>query len=67
MVRVYKLKTILVSLAAFALLAVLSVTTYFTGAYAVYFGNTPRLVPIYSVETEEKKIAISFDCAWGTR
>lgn len=66
MVRVYKLKTILVSLAAFALLAVLSVTTYFTGAYAVYFGNTPRLVPIYSVETEEKKIAISFDCAWGT-
>ena len=27
-------------------------------------GST-RLLPIYSVETEEKKIAISFDCAWG--
>lgn len=24
-----------------------------------------RVLPIYSVETDEKKIAISFDCAWG--
>ena len=24
-----------------------------------------RSLPIYSVETEERKIAISFDCAWG--
>lgn len=24
-----------------------------------------RSLPIYSVETEEKKVAISFDCAWG--
>lgn len=31
----------------------------------VYFGNAPRLVPIYSVETDEKKVAISFDTAWG--
>ena len=27
--------------------------------------SLPRSLPIYSVETEEKKIAISFDCAWG--
>lgn len=27
--------------------------------------SSARLLPIYSVETEEKKIAISFDCAWG--
>ncbi len=27
--------------------------------------SSPRSLPIYSVETEEKKIAISFDCAWG--
>ena len=27
-------------------------------------GST-RLLPIYSVETSEKKVAISFDCAWG--
>lgn len=46
-------------------MAVLSVSAYYTNAYAVYFGKTPRLVPIYSVETEEKKVSISFDCAWG--
>ena len=27
--------------------------------------SSPRSLPIYSVETSEKKIAISFDCAWG--
>lgn len=25
-----------------------------------------KKVPVYCVQTEEKKIAISFDCAWGT-
>ena len=44
----------------------MSVSVYFTGAYAVYYGNTPRLVPIYSVEREDKVVSISFDCAWGT-
>ena len=32
---------------------------------SVFFGNAPRLVPIYSVETEKKQVAISFDTAWG--
>lgn len=32
---------------------------------SVYFGTAPRLVPIYSVDTDEKKVAISFDTAWG--
>ncbi len=27
--------------------------------------SSSRSLPIYSVETEEKKVAISFDCAWG--
>ncbi len=27
--------------------------------------SSSRSLPIYSVQTEEKKIAISFDCAWG--
>ena len=39
---------------------------YQGGASAsVFFGTAPRLVPIYSVETEEKKVALSFDTAWG--
>lgn len=32
---------------------------------SVFFGTNPRLVPIYSVDTQEKKVAISFDTAWG--
>lgn len=28
-------------------------------------GYTLKNLPIYSVETSEKKVAISFDCAWG--
>ena len=31
----------------------------------VYFGYSTRKVPIYSVETEQKQVAISFDAAWG--
>jgi polysaccharide deacetylase family sporulation protein PdaB len=27
--------------------------------------SSSRSLPIYSVNTEEKKVAISFDCAWG--
>ena len=29
------------------------------------FAKSDRLLPIYNVETSEKKIAISFDAAWG--
>ena len=37
-----------------------------TSAHQVFFGYAVRELPIYRVETEEKKVAISFDCAWGT-
>ncbi len=37
-----------------------------TGAYAVFYGGVPRKLPIYSVETAQKRLAITFDCAWGT-
>ncbi len=50
-------------LAAAVLLCVLLAST---GTYAVYFGNALRKLPVYSVETQEKKVAITFDCAWGT-
>lgn len=66
LIRVVKLRTLLLGLAAAVLIAVLSVTAYSTGAYAVYFGASPRLVPIYSVDREEKVCSITFDCAWGT-
>ena len=44
----------------------------FTGSYIITTGTKnlqtvakKRALPIYSVATNEKKIAISFDCAWG--
>ena len=36
-----------------------------TDAHAVFYGSNLKKLPIYSVETEEKKLSISFDCAWG--
>ena len=43
----------------------LTFNMYGTALASVYFGNVPRLVPIYRVDTTEKKVAISFDTAWG--
>ncbi len=31
----------------------------------VFFGYNVRLVPVYSVQTNNKQVAISFDAAWG--
>ena len=53
-------------LAAAAVTVILAVLLAATRAYAVFTGGTVRSLPVYSVETQEKKISISFDCAWGT-
>ncbi len=66
MIKTIKLKSITFALAAVAMIAVLCTSVYYSNAYAVFYGNTPRLVPIYSVERDDKKVAITFDCAWGT-
>lgn len=54
----------------YAILVILSAIllgiNFGNGAQAsVFFGYAPRKVPIYAVETDEKKVAISFDSAWG--
>ena len=48
-----------------AVLIICSVLISETGAYAVFYGYGYKKLPIYSVNTQEKKVAISFDCAWG--
>ncbi len=45
--------------------AIAVVLLFSTGAHQVFLGSNLKRLPIYSVKTEEKKIAISFDCAWG--
>ena len=41
-----------------------ALTIAVVGSVRVFAQSNKRL-PIYCVETEEKKIAISFDAAWG--
>lgn len=50
-----------------SLLLVLAVIlcAIFLGTRAVQTFGTSRELPIYSVKTDDKKVAISFDCAWG--
>ena len=55
------IKTVVVTV----LLALLLGAVGMTGAAAVYSGKTTRKLPIYSVETEEKVVALSFDASWG--
>ncbi|MDE6374004.1 MAG: polysaccharide deacetylase family protein, partial [Clostridia bacterium] len=62
---VIKLKNILACALTAVAITGLSLGAHYTGAYAVWYGNTPRLLPIYSVEREDKVVSISFDCAWG--
>ena len=48
------------------ILGIISIIVLGSGGYHVVFsGKTTRKLPIYSVERQDKKIAISFDCAWG--
>lgn len=65
MIGVFKLKSALTAFVALALAAALCVSARYTGAYAVFFNQTPRLIPIYGVERDDKLISITFDCAWG--
>lgn len=44
---------------------VLAVCTCIYGTRAVQASASKRELPIYNVQTNEKKIAISFDAAWG--
>ena len=51
-----------------ALFLVVSVPTYVVKKRvenAAFTAAASRSLPIYSVETAEKKLSISFDCAWG--
>lgn len=62
---IFKKKQILLTIILIATIVLLSVGVGGTSAAGVYFGYTTRRVPIYNVATEEKKVAITFDSAWG--
>lgn len=62
---VVKSRTIKIVVAMIIVSVLLAVS--FSGARLaeVFFGYSTRLVPVYSVDTDEKQVAISFDAAWG--
>lgn len=61
-----KMKSIL-SIVGLSLVAILlTLIVVITNTGTVYFGYAKRLVPIYSVDTSEKKVALTFDAAWGS-
>lgn len=62
----FKAKRFLSGLGLLALAVAVLFVMREVGMYAVNAISTARSLPIYSVEREEKRIAISFDCAWGT-
>ncbi len=49
-----------------ALLAAASILTAHASGAAEVYASGARSLPIYCVAREDNKIAISFDCAWGT-
>lgn len=62
---VLKSRTIKISFILLIVLILLSLSINGSTSAQVFFGYAPRKVPIYSVETDEKRVAISFDAAWG--
>lgn len=62
---VVKKKTALLSLMMFAILLIVCICACTSINQLLETTNQNRLLPIYSVETSKKQVAITFDCAWG--
>ncbi len=64
------MKTLFIKKKKLFLICIISFTILLSSILGVTVSSvnarTDRVLPIYRVETSEKKIAISFDCAWGT-
>lgn len=59
---VIKMKYVILSAVVFVALGCVA---FIVGNTVEDVGNMQKEVPIYCVETDEKKIAITFDCAWN--
>ena len=62
---VVKLKSIRFVLVVLLAVVLLAISFNGVSSAQVFFGYNAKLVPVYSVETENKQVAISFDAAWG--
>lgn len=62
---VVKRSTIIAAVIAALTLVLAGTAVYYTDAASIYNNVSPKKVPIYSVETDEKVVALTFDAAWG--
>ena len=62
---ILRLKYLVMAVALVMLVTVGALTASAAGAAEVYFTTPDRSLPIYNVDRDDNKIAISFDCAWG--
>ena len=62
---VVKLKSIKFVLVVLLVTVLLAISFNGVSSAQVFFGYSTKLVPVYSVETDKKQVAISFDAAWG--
>ena len=62
---IIKKKSFWLAIIAIISMVMLSIPYEGGASASVFFGSAPRLVPIYSVETDGKRVAMSFDTAWG--
>lgn len=62
---VLKKKLLIVAIVLLIVAVFGTLTLYEADAAVVFLGRTNRKLPVYSVQTEDKVVALSFDAAWG--
>lgn len=62
---VIKKKTLLSAVLLLLILVLSIIATSLSGSAVVWSGKTVRKIPIYCVDTDTNKVAISFDASWG--
>lgn len=62
---IIKRRRLITAIALILCAVVLMLSMSYTGAYAVFYGQTLRRIPIYRVDKKEKVVALSFDAAYG--
>jgi len=61
----FSIKPVKVFISLFLVCVTLGFMLSVVDSETVFFGYAQRKVPIYSVDTNEKKVALTFDAAWG--
>ena len=64
-IKCISIKPIKIFVSLFLVCITLGFMLYSSQSQSVYFGYAQRRVPIYSVETNNKQVALTFDAAWG--